>query len=54
VRFALNEYDPSTDNLYAHLTNNSVVKYSEEFAKYKNDDTCDFQGLMWSMEQLRA
>jgi tubulin monoglycylase TTLL3/8 len=49
LRFSAESYDvDAIDNKFSHLTNNSVVKYSENFT-----DSSEFAGCMWSSAQFR-
>lgn len=49
LRFSAESYDiDAIDNKFSHLTNNSVVKYSENFT-----DDSEFAGCMWSSSQFR-
>lgn len=49
LRFSAEPYDICDfDNKFAHLTNNSVVKYSENFS-----ESCEFAGCMWACAQFR-
>jgi len=50
VRFALYEYDPESNDKYIHLSNNSVVKYADDYDKLKNEN--EMKGLMWEMSRL--
>lgn len=46
IRFGAEKYNVNKLNeKFAHLTNNSIVKYSENFGKY-------IKGCMWSEKQL--
>ncbi|CEM06450.1 unnamed protein product [Vitrella brassicaformis CCMP3155] len=48
LRFGADEYSlKNTDNRYAHLTNNSVVKYADSFGEV-------IDGCMWTSEQYSA
>lgn len=47
VRFSAENYDDSNiKNRYAHLTNNSIAKNSNHFAK------SEIKGNMWTQDQL--
>lgn len=46
LRFGAEDYDDNISNLYAHLTNNSIVKYSKKFNENK------IIGNMWEIEQF--
>eukprot|EP01017_Pseudomicrothorax_dubius_P040157 TRINITY_DN6245_c0_g2_i2.p1 TRINITY_DN6245_c0_g2~~TRINITY_DN6245_c0_g2_i2.p1 ORF type:complete len:778 (-),score=219.61 TRINITY_DN6245_c0_g2_i2:841-3174(-) len=49
VRFGAEQYDPTKfGNKFAHLTNNSIVKYSEHF------DTSEIEGNMWTCAEFAA
>jgi tubulin monoglycylase TTLL3/8 len=48
-RFCVHEYSTTdVENLYEHLTNNSIAKYSEDFDKtYATDAGTEITGNMW-------
>jgi tubulin monoglycylase TTLL3/8 len=47
IRFCAEDYDPKNlNNPFAHLTNNSIAKNSE------NADNPELEENMWSMEQF--
>lgn len=49
MRFGAEEYSPNNlENLYSHLTNNSIGKYSKNFEK------CEFEGCMWAQSDLAS
>lgn len=49
MRFGAETYDiHDFGNRFAHLTNNSIGKYSENFSK------SEIKGNMWSMEEFSS
>lgn len=49
VRFGADEFSMENfNNLYSHLTNNSIGKYSSNFEK------CEFEGCMWTQKELAS
>lgn len=48
IRFGAEEYNPlDLANRYAHLTNNSIAKYSENF------ENSEIEGNMWTEESFK-
>jgi len=47
IRFSAEDYDENNiKNLFAHLTNNSIAKYSDNFS------TSKIEGNMWELPTL--
>ena len=48
VRFSAENYNPeNVNNLYSHLTNNSIAKNS------KNFDNSEIEGNMWEIKDFK-